>query len=98
MQEHASLIKDQDQELDKLGDAVSRVKALGGVMRDELAEQAVILEQLEEDVDRADTGMQSMQKRLHGLVEQTKNSDKALYAIIGCLLLLLAVLTMMVLS
>ena len=32
------------------------------------------------------------------LVEQTKASDKAMYSIIGCLLLLLAVLTFLVLS
>ena len=44
---------------------MKRVKALGGVMRDELSEQAVILEQLEEDVDKADSGMQTMNKK-HG--------------------------------
>ena len=62
MQEHASLIKEQDKELDKLGDAVGRVKTLGKIMNDELAEQNVILEELESDVERADTGMQTMQK------------------------------------
>ena len=98
MQEHAALIKEQDKELDQLGDAVKRVKALGGVMRDELNEQNVILEELEDDVERADTNMQQVQKKLKGLVEQAKNSDRALYSIIGCLLILLGVLTTMVLS
>ena len=98
MQEHASLIKEQDKELDKLGDAVGRVKTLGKIMNDELAEQNVILEELESDVERADTGMQTMQKKLKGLVEQTKNSDRALYAVICCLVILLGFLTMMVLS
>ena len=93
-----SLLKEQDQELDKLHDGVKRVKALGGVMRDELSEQSVILEKLEEDVDKADTGMQSMQKKLRGLVEQAKSSDKAMYSVICCLLTILGVLTFMVLS
>ena len=81
-----------------LGDAVGRVKTLGKIMNDELAEQNVILEELESDVERADTGMQTMQKKLKGLVEQTKNSDRALYAVICCLVILLGFLTMMVLS
>ena len=98
MQESKQLLKEQDQELDQLGDAVKRVKALGGVMRDELAEQAVMLEELEEDVDKADAGMQSMQKKLKGLLDEAKNSDKAMYSIIGCLLLILAFLTFSVLS
>ena len=98
MQEHASLIKEQDDQLDELGNAVSRVKALGHVMKDELGEQAVMLEQLEEDVEKADSGMQSMQKKLKGLLEEAKNSDKAMYSIIGCLLLILAFLTFSVLS
>ena len=98
MQEHASLIKEQDDQLDELGNAVSRVKALGHVMKDELGEQAVMLEQLEEDVEKADSGMQSMQKKLRGLVEDAKNSDRAMYSIIGCLTLVLMILTFMVLS
>jgi len=77
---------------------VKRVKALGGVMRDELSEQAVILEQLEEDVDKADSGMQTMNKKLKGLVEAAKSSDKAMYSVICCLLTILGVLTFMVLS
>ena len=67
-------------------------------MRDELNEQNVILEELESDVERTDSNMQTMQKKLHKLVEQTKSSDKALWSIIGCLLILLAVLTFLVLS
>ena len=84
--------------MDKLGDAVKRVKALGGIMKDELSEQAVILDELEQDVEKADTGMKSMQKRMTGLMNDAKNSDKALYSIICCLLLVLGVLTTMVLS
>ena len=55
-----SLLKEQDQELDKLHDGVKRVKALGGVMRDELSECLEISERRADtceaaDCDRADT-------------------------------------------
>jgi uncharacterized coiled-coil protein SlyX len=97
-EQQQGLLREQDASLDSLHGSIQRVKALGGVMRDELAEQAVILESLEEDVDKADTNMQTMQKKLKGLVEQTKNSDRALYAVVACLTGLLLVLTAMVLS
>ena len=98
MQEQSKLLKEQDQELDKLHDGIKRVKALGGIMKDELDEQNMMLEELEEDVDRANEGMQGMQKKMKGLLEAAKNSDKAMYTAIGCLSLLLIALTFMVLS
>jgi len=98
MEQTQTLLRQQDESLDDLHRGIKRVKELGNVMRDELAEQAVILEDLEQDVERTDTSMQMMQKKLGSLVEQTKASDKAMYSIIGCLLVLLGVLTFMVLS
>ena len=89
MQEQKGLLKEQDVEIDKLGDAVKRVKALGGVMRDELSEQNVLLDELEEDVDKAESGMATMQKKLKGMVDETKKSDKAMYSIMACLTMLL---------
>jgi len=98
MQEQERLVKEQDEQLESLGQGVSRVKALAGVMKNELDEQAVILDRLEDDVERTDSSMRSMQKRLGSLLEQAKSSDRALWSVIGCLLVLLAVLTFLVLS
>lgn len=98
MQEQKALLREQDAELDQLGAGVKRVKALASVMKDEIDEQVVMLENLEDDVDKTDSNMQSMQKKLKTLVEDTKNSDKALWSIIGCLLVMLGILTFMVLS
>ena len=98
MQEQKSLLKEQDAEVDQIHDAVKRVKALGGVMRDELQEQNVILENLEDDVERADSGMQTMQKKLKSLVTETQSSDRAMYSIIACLVIVLVILTGMVMS
>ena len=94
----ASLLRQQDAELGQLGAGVKRVKALAGIMRDELHEQEVILEKLEEDVDRTDTAMNSMSKRMSSMVEQAKNSDRALWTTILLLSLLLAFLVYQVLS
>ena len=96
--EQEKLVKEQDAELDQLGQGVKRVKALASVMKEEIDEQVVMLENLEDDVDKTDSNMQSMQKKLKTLVEDTKNSDKALWSIIGCLLVMLGILTFMVLS
>lgn len=98
MQEQKALLKEQDTQLEKLGDGVLRVKALAGVMKEELQEQEVMLEDLESDVDKAESNMQSMQKKMKGLMDEAKNSDKALWSIIVCLIVLLAILVIMVLS
>ena len=42
MRETQTLLKEQDATLDTLHGGIQKVKALGGIMRDELAEQAVI--------------------------------------------------------
>ena len=93
-----SLIQQQDAELGQLGQGVKRVKALAGIMRDELNEQDIILEKLEEDVDRTDTAMKSMSKKMTSLAEQAKNSDCFLRTAIVLLSLLLAFLVFEVLS
>ena len=98
MEQHTGLLREQDQELDNLEGGIKRIKALGGVMRDELAEQAVILESLEDDVDKAESNMQTMQKKLRGMIDDAKTNDRALWSIIGCLSLLLAFLIFLVLS
>jgi t-SNARE complex subunit (syntaxin) len=94
----AALLRQQDDELSVLGKGVQRVKALAGVMRDELHEQEVILEKLEEDVERADSALGSMGKKMRTMVEEAKSSDRALWTTIGCLSLLLAFLVYLVLQ
>uniref|UniRef100_A0A7S4FCS2 t-SNARE coiled-coil homology domain-containing protein n=1 Tax=Chrysotila carterae TaxID=13221 RepID=A0A7S4FCS2_CHRCT len=98
MSEHRQLMSTQDSTLETLGKGVQRVKALAGIMRDELGEQAVILDSLDEDVDKADGSMNLLNKRMRILAEQTKSSDKAQWSIITCLLIVLGILTFMVLS
>ena len=57
-----------------------------------------ILDDLDDDVEKADVSMISMSKRLRLLAEQTSQSERAQWSIICCLLFTLAVLTFMVLG
>jgi len=98
MQQHADLLREQDNELEQLEGGIKRIKALGHVMKDELAEQAVILESLEDDVEKADSNMQSLRSKMSSMINDAKNNDKALWSIIFCLSLLLGFLTFLVLS
>ncbi len=92
------LMQQQDETLDHLSAGVGRVKALAGVMRDELGEQAVILDSLDDDMDKADTSMRGMQRKLKAMVNDAKRSDRTLYAIICCLSVLFVILFFMVLE
>lgn len=94
----ASLLRQQDAELSVLGHGVQRVKALAGVLRDELREQEVILEKLEDDVERADSAMTTMGKKMSSMVEQARSSDRALWTTVFCLSLLLSVLVFLVMQ
>eukprot|EP00316_Scyphosphaera_apsteinii_P006274 CAMPEP_0119333138 /NCGR_PEP_ID=MMETSP1333-20130426/84448_1 /TAXON_ID=418940 /ORGANISM="Scyphosphaera apsteinii, Strain RCC1455" /LENGTH=83 /DNA_ID=CAMNT_0007343111 /DNA_START=51 /DNA_END=299 /DNA_ORIENTATION=- len=81
MSEQNSLLQraeqEQDHELDKLGKGVERVKALSSIMREELKDQAKILDDLDSDVEKADASMHSMGNRMRALAEQTKSSERA---------------------
>jgi len=96
LQQHA--LERQDEQLEKLGLGVNRVKALAGTMRDELADQAVILDSLEEDVDRAEGNMQGMTSKLKSLMSGAKDSEKAQYGIICVLIVVLVFLVSSVLE
>lgn len=97
-EQHQRLVSKQDDQLDQLHSGVSRVKALAGVMRDELSDQSVILESLEDDVVKADSQMQIMNRRLRSMVENAKKSDRTLYCVIGVLTVALVFLFLAVLS
>jgi phage shock protein A len=81
-----------------LHSGVLRIKEQAGLIKRELDDQNVILEKLEEDVDKAEGNMSALNKKMRTMVEEAKNSDKAMYTVIICLMILLGVLTMMVLS
>lgn len=98
MEAHKGLLQEQDDQADQLHDGVLRLKAQAGLIKNELNDQKVILDKLEDDVDRAEGSMASMNRKMRTMMEEAKKSDKAMYGVIACLCLLLVVLTMMVLE
>lgn len=90
--------QEQDEQADQLHAGVQRIKEQAGLIKRELDEQNLILEKLEEDVDKAEGNMSAMNRKMRTMMEEAKSSDKAMYSVIVCLMLLLGVLTMMVLS
>ena len=93
-----ALLQEQDEQADQLHDGVLRIKEQAKLIKTELDDQKVILDKREEDIDRDASGMASLNRKMRAMVEQAKNSDKAMYTVIVCLMILLGVLTMMVLS
>ena len=89
---------EQDETADQLHDGVKRLKEQARLINDELADQKVLLDKLEDDVDSAESNMGSMNRKMRAMVEEAKKSDKAMYGVIVCLCILLGVLTMMVLE
>ena len=98
MQAHQKLLEEQDEQADQLHEGVLRIKEQAGLINRELSDQKVILEKLEDDVDRAESSMSSMNRKMRAMVEEAKKSDRAMYGLIVCLCILLGVLTMMVLE
>ena len=92
------LLKRQDDALDTLGDATARVKALAGGLKHELHEQSVMLEALDDDMERQDASMGAITQKMRSLSDTVAGSERAQMGVIGCLLLVLGVLVLMVLS
>ena len=57
-----------------------------------------MLDRLEDDVDQAEGSMASLNRKMKSMMAEAQKSDRAMYGVIVCLCLLLAVLTMMVLE
>ena len=94
MQEQKALLKEQDGELESLGRVCN---ARRRQLHDEGApEQTVILEDLESDVDRTDSMMQNMSKKMKQLANDAKIGPSAV--VYHCLLADTARVQIMVLS
>ena len=65
---HKSLLQqeqEQDDHADQLHSGVLRIKEQAGLIKRELDDQNVILERLEEDVDKAEGNMSSLNRKMH---------------------------------
>ncbi|VDK18788.1 unnamed protein product [Anisakis simplex] len=64
LQKQQLIIKDQDEDLEKVGDSVHMLKHMSHRIGDELEEQAVMLDELGVDMDRAGTKLDGVMKKI----------------------------------
>ena len=89
-QRNQQQVNRQDQELDVLSNSVMRIKAVGEEINIELAEQNKMLDDLDEDVDKADTGIRKNMKKLGKLMAE---KDRGKICTIFLLLIILIALS-----
>ncbi|GMM38793.1 Tlg1 protein [Saccharomycopsis crataegensis] len=82
----------QDQQLDGVYDSVSRINQQARLMGDELEDQAGLISEFEQDMDRAQGRLNKSMKRLNTILEKNREwfSD-------CCIMLLIAVLVILLL-
>lgn len=89
---HKQALKDQDDQLDVLGQSIGRQRMLGIQMGDELDEQGQLLDDVERGVDRHTTTLERARKRLGHVARKSKdNWSWVTIGILICILVLLIV-------
>ena len=89
-EQHASLIRRQDEDLEDLSEAVKKLGVVAGTIGEELDSQGKLLDDLEEDVDGVSNRLGAAQRKLKTVIEKT--GMKGQLAIIACLVVTLVIL------
>lgn len=87
---HKQVLRDQDEQLDTLGQSIGRQRMLGIQMGNELDEQNELLEDVESGVDRHTTTLERARKRLGHVARKSK--DNWNWLTIGILIVVLVLL------
>jgi syntaxin 8 len=87
---HKQVLRDQDEQLDTLGQSIGRQRVLGIQMGNELDEQNELLEDVEGGVDRHTTTLERARKRLGHVARKSK--DNWSWVTIGILIIILVLL------
>lgn len=72
---HETMVREQDESLHDLANAVQRIGNIGKEMHDELHDHGVLLDGLETDFDDTSSRMRSIQNRLDDFVSQTTSGQ-----------------------
>ena len=88
--------RQQDDDLDQLGEHVTRIGQVGLTIRDELDVQGHMLSELEQDTDETQTRLQAAQKKVDHLLR--KAGLKGQFCIMMFLLVVLIVLILLIFS
>ena len=90
---HTSVLRDQDEQLDRLGSSIGRQRDLSIQIGDELEEQIEMLDDVEEHVDRQDGKIRGASRRVGRIVQKAKgNMSMTIILILICVLVLLIVI------
>lgn len=87
---HSQVIRDQDQQLDRLGESIGRQRVLGVQIGNELDEQAELIDELDEGVMRHQTQIDKARGRLGTIMRKAK--DNMQLTIIFILIIILVLL------
>nr|POE72502.1 putative syntaxin-8b [Quercus suber] len=89
---HSQVLREQDAQLDLLGQSVGRTRILGIQMGNELDEQVEMLDDVERGVDRHSSTLERAQKRLGHIARKSKdNWNWVVIGILICILVLLII-------
>ena len=89
---HAQVLRQQDEQLDRLGDSIGRQRELSIQIGDELDEHVQMLDEVEEHVDRHQTRLDGARKTLGTVARKAKdNKQLTIILILICILVLLII-------
>ncbi|KAL1528700.1 hypothetical protein AB1Y20_010034 [Prymnesium parvum] len=89
------LLKEQDATIRGLAASVQRVQGMALLVNEELSAQNRLIDDIDENVDRTDSKMKGLHRKLT-LLANDRDSGK--YCVIACLLIVLAILIFLVLG
>lgn len=91
---HAQVIRDQDDQLDRLGESIGRQRYLGMQISDELEGQIALLDEVDRGVDRHQSRLDGAKKRLNHVGQKAKDNwgMTTIVVLIVILVLLIVVL------
>ena len=84
---HAQVLREQDDQLDRLGQSIGRQRELSIQMGDELDDQVQLLDDVDRHVDRHQTRLDGARKRLGGVARRAK--DNVQLTVIAVLIIVL---------
>eukprot|EP01114_Cavostelium_apophysatum_P015147 TRINITY_DN4069_c0_g1_i1.p1 TRINITY_DN4069_c0_g1~~TRINITY_DN4069_c0_g1_i1.p1 ORF type:complete len:281 (-),score=54.60 TRINITY_DN4069_c0_g1_i1:28-870(-) len=93
-QRQQQIVRKQDQKVEVLHDTVNTLKQMGNQMDQVIKEQEILIEEVDQDVTRIDSGLRGAIQRVNKLIDSTKDSTQ--WCIIAFLFLVLIGLVILV--
>ncbi|KAL8902712.1 MAG: hypothetical protein Q9207_004444 [Kuettlingeria erythrocarpa] len=89
---HKNVLRDQDEQLDRLGDSIGRQRELSMQIGDELDEHVQMLDEVEGHADRNIGKLQGARKRLGGVARKAKDNKQLTIILVLILILIILIL------